>query len=397
MRIVHIITRLIRGGADENTVLTCNGQAAQGHDIHLIVGADYHEAMTGALDHRVTLHILPELVREVAPTKDAAALFKIRSLLRRIRPDIAHTHESKAGVLGRFAARMAGVPLIAHGVHILPFLGVSRASAAMYLALEKAAARCTDVYIDVSKGMRDTCLQHGLGTSANHVIAPSGMDTGKYRNAAPVDDWQSLLPAGAPDHERPIFVLISGTLEVRKRVGDLIAALAENPPASSNWVLLVAGDGSERARLETLVADLGLSNHVRFLGHCSNLERLMALADLCVHAAGNEGLPRTVIQYVLAGKPVVSPALPGIEQVVEPGHSGTLVGVNDLAALAIETGRMIDDAALRAQYAAAARQMDLSAWDVSSMLKAIDQAYAIARKPRHRNGDVQAAGPAGAR
>jgi len=372
MLIVHIITRFIRGGADENTLLTCNGQAELGHQVHLVAG-DHHPDMVKALDPRVTFHHFRSLVRAPRPLDDSRFYFQMKGFLKRLKPDIVHTHESKAGVLGRLAAKAARVPHIVHGVHILPFVGVGRAQAAVYLGLEKLAARTTHAFVDVSDGMRRLCLDNGLGTAANHHVVPSGMDTARFRNAVPLAR-DEIVPGRtvAPD---TVIGLISGTLEPRKRVTDLVAQLADKAP-DGNWLLLVAGTGAEEAALRTLVAQRGLGGKVVLLGHRGDLDRVIATADICLHAAANEGLPRVVVQYVLGARPVVSTALPGIERVVRPGLNGDLAPVESVEQVAALFLALAADPERRARYSEGAESLDLSGWDHHAMVAAIEQAYA---------------------
>lgn len=371
MRIVHVITRFIRGGADENTLLTCNGQAERGHDVFLVAG-DHHPSMAAALDPRIRFHHSKRLVRAPNPFLDAAFIAELTALLRKWRPEIVHTHESKAGILGRFAARIASVPTIVHGVHILPFVGVPRPVSAIYLALEKIAARTTHAYVDVSAGMRDLCLDEGLGTRLNHFVVPSGMDIAEYRNADPMP-LQELIGT-RPVREDVVVGLMSGTLEPRKRVAETVEALAHRG-RGGNWLLLIAGAGSQTAEITELIDRLGMSDQIVMLGHREDLSRIMARADICMHAARNEGLPRVVVQYVLAGKPVLATYLVGMDRVVQNGHNGTLVSPYDIGGLADAFIELADDAPQRSAFAAASRAADLSAWDRHAMVEAIEQVY----------------------
>jgi len=383
MRIVHIITRFIRGGADENTLLTCNGQAQLGHDVHLIAG-DHHPEMIDRLDPRVQWHHLPSLKRELSPFNDPLCLAQLSARLRRLAPDIVHTHESKAGILGRLAARLAGVSIIVHGVHILPFVNVSRPVALLYLALEKLAARSTDAYVSVSQEMQNICIAHGLGTPDIHMVAPSGMDLSSYRDAAPIA--RDTLVPGIALVENVTIGLIAGHLERRKRIADLINALGRSL-GGGDWVLLVAGEGPERDELSALIAQLGLGERVFLLGFRADLPRLLASVDFVVHAATNEGLPRVVVQAVLAGKPVVAPALPGIENVVVNGRNGLLAPVDSFERLAELTLEMAQSPTLRARFVAAARDIDLSPWETDAMVQKIETVYGNAlSRGRSRRG-----------
>lgn len=372
-RIIHVITRFIRGGADENTLLTCNGQAAQGHEVHLIAGS-HHPEMVASLDPRVHWHFLPSLVREPS-VQDIRCVFALRSMFRTLKPFIVHTHESKAGILGRLAARMARVPLIIHGVHILPFLNMTGPKCQLFLGMEKAVAPSTDAFLSVSEEMQRICIAENLGEPDRHFWVPSGMDTEQYRQADKLD-WATILPEGRSVAGRTVG-LIAGHLEKRKQIGELIEALASYRDRS-DWMLVVAGEGAEHAALQARTAKLGLTNHVIMLGFRKDLPNLLASADIVLHAAGNEGLPRVVVQATLAGRPVVTPALPGIDKVVTDQRNGLFCKIGDFPALAANFIALVDDPERRERMTAAAREVDLSPWGIDAMVTRISDAYEIA-------------------
>ncbi len=372
--VVHVITRFIRGGADENTLLTCNGLAARGHKVTLIYGRDHHPDMIARLDASVAPILLPSLVREVSPATDLRCLRDMRAMLRRLAADIVHTHESKAGIIGRLAAPRATARVV-HGVHILPFVNVSATKRLLYLALEKIAARRTDAYIDVSAGMRDECLAHGLGTPASHTVVPSGMDTAAFRNAVPAADIRQEADERAAG-ARATIALMLAAFEPRKRQAQLLRAVAPVLRNRPNLVLALAGDGPQRPEIMALATELGIAAQVMFPGHRDDAAAVIAAADVCLMASEREGLPRVIVQYALAGKPVIATALPGIAQVVTHGESGIVTPLDDLAALAGALESLAEDPARQAAMSAAARTRDLSAWDTDAMVDAIEACYA---------------------
>lgn len=385
LTVAHVITRFIKGGADENTLLTCNGQVQRGYDVHLILGDEHDADMLGKLSPGVKVHIIRNLVRRVDPWRDLMCLADLWVVFGRVRPNIVHTHESKAGVIGRLAAFLSGVETVVHGVHILPFVGVSGVSAQVFLLLEQIVARFTHAFVDVSAGMRDLCIENGLGNSTNHFVVASGMDLARYRNAPPISGWRDGFPEVADNEywkgREPRIALIAGTLEPRKRVLDLIRALLKYSPAG-DWLLLVAGDGTQKAEILDFINTQGIGHRVVLMGHCDQLENYIHLADVCVHAATNEGLPRVVVQYVLGARPVVATHLPGIERVISDRRNGDLVSLADIEALAERLLDLLNDRERRAAYSAHAKQIDLSAWDSDEMINGIDEAYRFARRSR---------------
>jgi glycosyltransferase involved in cell wall biosynthesis len=373
LKVVHIITRFVNGGADENTLLTCNHQAQAGHRVWLFYGPDFTERMMALLDPRVEARCIGSLAREVKIAKDLGAAFAIARLLRAIRPDIVHTHTSKAGIVGRLASLAAPRAKVVHGVHILPFTGVSLPKKIFYLLLEKLAALRTHAFIDVSEGMRDLCLENRLGRETTHHVICSGMDVEKFRRAPVAPDLiERLTREGAA---APIAIVYVAVMERRKRHEELLKAVAPVLAARSHIHLLLAGDGPERPVLAALIEKVGLAGQIHLLGFRDDAEAVIAASDICVFASEREGLPRAIVQYAIAGKPIVATALPGIELVVRDGVGGYVVAVDDFAGLAARLTQLSDDPALRRTMAASSAALDFSRWDARAMTTQIESVY----------------------
>lgn len=384
LHILHVITRLIRGGADENTLISCNAQAEQGHRVMLVYGQEWHQDMLDKLHPGVEAIPLPSLVRSLSLLDDVKATLAVRSLCRSRRPDIVHTHTSKAGFIGRAGAWMAGVPVIIHGVHILPFLNVGAVQRLIYLIAEKMLVPITDAYVDVSAGMRDEGLRHGLGTPENHVVVASGMDVALFRSAPPIanGEFPELLPAAVGSWDEAEIVLMAAAFEERKRQPAFIAVFARVAAARPRAVLLLAGAGPIQPEIEAAITAHGLEDRVRIIGFRSDIARWMRSASICVLSSEREGLPRVVVQYVLAGRPVVATYLPGVEAVVHEGRTGHLVpGVEDMAAPIIA---LLADDERRRQFAARASALDLSAWGADQMAAQLEALYQRAFRQRRR-------------
>jgi glycosyltransferase involved in cell wall biosynthesis len=372
MKIVHTITRFVRGGADENTLLTCNHQAEAGHEVTLIFGHENHHGILGQLHPAVRQVEIRSLTRSINPFKDLAATVEMTRVIRAIAPDIVHTHTSKAGIIGRVAAIIARVPVIVHGVHILPFLNVGAAAGLAYRSIEQVIARKTDYFIDVSEGMRVASIEHGVGTEQNHIVIPSGMQIAKFHDALPFSDEDLCRELGL--ESPPQFLIVcAAVLEARKRHVEFLDAFAKVVEAVPGAHLAVAGAGPLEDTIMARARGYGIANHVHLLGFRTDVERWMKSATLCTLASEREGLPRTVIQYVLCGRPVVATHLPGIEAMVETGVNGFIVPTPiDMAKPIID---ILRDPALRDRLAAASAARDLSPWDTLNMVKEIEKVY----------------------
>jgi len=371
-KIVHVITRFIDGGADENTLLTCNHQARAGDAVWLVHGAAVSRRMLDQLDPAVGALRLPSLVREISPLKDLAALVRLARLFRRIRPDVVHTHTSKAGIVGRLASLAVPRARVFHGVHILPFVAAPAPVRLVYIALERLAALRTRAFIDVSPEMRALCLKYRIGRPERHFVVPSGMEIARFRAAVPAPDLAALRARLGP---RAVLAGYLAALEPRKRHRALIEALAPVLAAEPDVHLALAGDGHERPAVEALVAERGLGTRVHVLGFRDDPERVIAACDFCLFASLREGLPRAVVQYAAAGKATLATSLPGIEIVLRDGENGYVVAPDDMAGLARRFAELARDAATRKAMAAASATLDLSDWEAAAMARRIEAIY----------------------
>jgi len=377
MRIIHVLTRFLRAGAEENTALTCNAQAAAGHAVWVVHGRDHDPRALALLDPRVQRICVPSLVAPLRPANDLAALAALAGLFRRLKADVVHTHQSKAGAIGRVAARIASTPRIVHGVHIVPFMDAPPAEAAVYRAIEKLAGRFTHAFIHVAPALRVACLEAGVGRPDRHFVAPSGMDVAAFRRDELPDDAADLR-APIPGREAsPRVVLMIASLERRKRHAAFLEAFRRVVDATPDVRLLLAGAGEEDAAIRAQVEALGLEDHVRLLGLRDDVPRLIRLADVGVLASAHEGLPRSVIQYVLGGLPVVTTELAGVAAVVRHGVNGYLTSTENVGDMAEPLIRLLDDAALRRRMGQASADMDLSDWAAERMCERIDEIYRL--------------------
>ncbi len=384
-RIAHIITRLINGGADGNTVYCCNAAARQGDEVVLLHGEVTQPEIIAKLDPRVRRIRVPGLVRALSPVSDIQALWHLTRTLRAFRPDIVHTHTSKGGIIGRVAARLAGVPVIVHGVHIVPFENAGRLQRLVYLAAERATAPITSAFIDVSAGMRDLCVAAGVGRPDQHYVVHSGFDLDRFCSARPPEDWRRLLRLEA--HEaRPPVLLMMAAFEPRKRHREFLEHFPKIAAEIPNVKLLLAGDGPLRPEIEDFINANNLDRQVILAGFRDDPERLIALADLCLLCSMREGLPRVVVQYLAGGKPCVAADLPGLDEVLRNGENGVVTPPNDLAALAEAAVVLLADRQKLAHLAAGAARTDLSAWDATAMCAEVAAIYEAYRSAAWRAG-----------
>lgn len=428
MRILHVSTRLILGGSQENTILSCEGQAMRGHEVHLAFGPIYGpegsmlervETFNRAhADNPISTHIVPHLVREVRPAADTRALRELRRLVRELRPDVVHTHSSKAGILGRVAAwregGSAGHVRVVHTIHGPPFMPVEGGAAArakvrlnnvLYTIAERFAAKRCHMIVSVADAMTRQFLSRRIGRHEQYVTVASGMETEPYLNAAASEDRASMR-ARLGLCEDDFVIGTVARLAQHKGHDDLLDALAGDLRAHPRWKLLWVGDGWWRDRLITKARSLGIA--VRPLDPAASspapptsespeqillaglvaperIPGLMRAMDVLAHPSYREGLPRTVPQALFAGVCPIAYDCDGTPEVVRDGETGFLVPTGDRAALRDAVRRAAADPAARAAMAARGRDECARRFDVGRMIDALERVYRgqSAGKERH--------------
>ena len=421
MRILHVSTRLILGGSQENTVLSCEGQARLGHEVHLAFGPIY--GPEGSLLERVerfrtgdgraiATHTVPSLVREVHPAKDRAAYRELVALIERLKPDIVHTHSSKAGILGRAAAYAVRArarrdpsprPGIVHTIHGPPFMPVEggvlarakgRAVNHAYTLAERFAARRSDVIVSVADAMTRQFLARGIGRAGQYVTVRSGMDVDQFlpdADAAKAAAERSARRAALGVEPGDVVIGTVARLAQHKGHDDLLDALAADLRAQPTWTLLWVGDGWWRERLVAKARGLGLS--VRELdrpGVASpprasviltglvppeRVPGLVRAMDVLAHPSYREGLPRTVPQALLAGVAPVAYDVDGTGEVCVDGKTGRLVRAGVLTALRAAVAALASDPAERTRLAAAGQALCREAFSAEGMVAGLEGVY----------------------
>lgn len=371
IRVLTAITRLELGGAQRVALHTAARLDRASFDAALAWGpGDVLDDEARELADVVAFEI-PDLVRPVAPHRDLRALAGLRRAIRDFRPDVVHTHSSKAGVLGRLAARREGVPVVVHTVHGFGFTPLQPAVKRIaYFAVERLAARWTDHFVTVSELNRRRGLELGLWGEAEATVIRAGVDLARFRN--PGDGAATRrrlgLPAGAP------LVVQIGNFKPQKAPLDFVRAAAAIAGERPEAVFVMVGDGRLRGPAERLAEELGLTGRIHFTGWFDDVPGLLASTAVSVLSSRHEGLPCSVVEALAAGVPVVATAVDGTPEVVRPGVNGELVAAGDPGALARAVLGLLADEDRRRQMAAAATD-GLEAFDRDHMVRQLEELY----------------------
>ena len=391
MRVTHIITRLVIGGAQENTLASMRGlQAKPGLEIKLIAGPtigsegslekEARKMFAGGKADRFTM--VPELVRPVHPLKDFIALHKLEKILREQRPDLVHTHSGKAGILGRLAAKRAGVPLIVHHIHGPSFGNFQGAFAnAVFTAAEKHAARVTDHFFCSAAAMTKLYLAAGIGKPSMFTRIFSGFELEPFLQAT--NDPALRKKLGLAENHFVIGKI--GRIFRLKGHADLLAAFAKILPQIPHARLLFVGDGALRGEMENQIRTRGLAGKVIFTGLVppGDVARHVGIMDCLAHLSYREALSRALPQALAAAKPVVAYDFDGADEVCLENETGFVVRTGDTDAAAEKLLVLATDAALREKFGARGRKFVRENFSVEKM---VDDQYTVYRQLAARCG-----------
>jgi len=382
--VMHVITRMDMGGSAQNTLLSCTGLAEK-YKTLLVFGASDESAMTGderktvekglrrAEEKGVGIVCVDFLVRRIDPLRDIAALFSLFRLMRKYRPDIVHTHTSKAGMLGRLAALAARIPHVVHTPHGHVFFGhFSPNAARIFFMAEKMIEPVTERFIALTKGEMSDYIRFSLTRPEKITVIHSGVDVARF-SALPSNPKGLRAALGIP--EDALVVGTAGWLLPIKGPDILMSAMERVCwPVRDDIFLVYAGKGEMEAELRNRACKSGFSGNVVFAGWRKDMHDVMAAFDIFVLPSRNEGMGRVIVEAMAAGKPVVASNVGGIPDLVKHGVNGFLVPKEDPEALGIAILKMAGDSGLRSAMGMAGKRI-APAWDVSHMLEKIDKIY----------------------
>jgi glycosyltransferase involved in cell wall biosynthesis len=350
MHVAHVITRMIIGGAQQNTLFTCEDQHRDfGDEVTLITGpaiGPEGSLMDQAREVGFRIIEIPELRRSIYPLMDWISYGQIIETLRELRPDIVHTHSSKAGIIGRYAAAKVGIPAV-HTIHGSSFhRGQSALAFNVYRQLERWAARKTDAFISVCDSLTDQYVDAGIAPRDKFTTVYSGMDVDPFLNPPRSRDETRKQLGLQPEHVAVAKVARLFHLKGHKFLIEAARAVIDRCP-DVRFVLI--GDGILREQFEQRISELGLSEHFILTGLVppEQIPELVNAADIVAHTSEWEGLARVLPQGLISGKPVVSYDVDGAREVVIPGETGYLLPVEEITGLADAICELAESSELR--------------------------------------------------
>ncbi len=336
IKVVHIITKLELGGAQQNTLYTVS-HLDKSKFIPILITGSEGLLVDDAKRLCIETHFLPSLVREINPVKDIQALFDIRRLLLRIKrsfqsPIIVHTHSSKAGIIGRWAAFFAGIPVVIHTFHGYGFNDYqSILKRWLFILLERLTAKITTRFIAVSKNNIEKGINAKIFSSDDVELIRSGIDISEFSDVK-IDKVKKKKELQV-ELDKPLVGMIA-CFKPQKAPLDFVKAAHLVCQKISDVRFVVAGDGELRPPMEELTNSLGLKDKIKLLGFRRDIPEIMKCLNVFVLTSLWEGLPRVILQALAAGIPVVATEVDGSSEVVKNGINGFLVKPGDVEGIA---------------------------------------------------------------
>ena len=372
IKVTHVLTQPELGGAQANTLYTVRNLDRREFAPSLITSPDGPLAGEMAAIPDAEVAFVPALVGPIRPVQDWRAGRELCRLLRAFRPDIVHTHSSKAGILGRWAASRTGVPMIVHTVHGFPFHDRQpRSLRRLYITLERAAARRTDRFVCVSRADIAKGERHGIFGRHQVTLIRSGIELSSCRRAHGQGKRiraELGLPADAP------LVGMVACFKPQKDPVTFVRVAARVRQAVPRARFLLVGDGSLRTAVERVRAEEGLQDALVLTGWRRDIPEIMDACDVMVLTSLHEGLPRVVPEAMACGRPMVATAVDGTPEAVAEGVTGYLFRPGDVDTAAERIIRLLGDpeAARRLGNEALGRAPE---FDIGEMVRRQEQMY----------------------
>jgi len=367
IKVVHIITLLELGGAQENTLYTCEHLDKNKFDVMLLCGKG---GILDAQTKNIRIYFVKELMREICPFYDLIAFIKIYKILKKEKPDIVHTHSSKAGIIGRWAAYYAKVPLIIHTFHGFGFNDEQNYFVRkIYILAERLTAKITDKLVAVSYENISKGLKNKIGNELQYTMIRSGIKLQDYQ----IDiDFEKKKKEFGLKNEHIVGMI--ACFKKQKAPLDFIktakSVCAEKPDAK----FILVGDGVLRKRIEAEIKKLNLEKNVILTGWRKDTNEIIKIFDVFVLTSLWEGLPRVIVESMSAGIPVVATYIDGTKEIVQEGLTGFVVHPHETEKMAERILRLLNNPDLRKKFSQAAKKR-VQEFDIDLMVSQQEKLY----------------------
>jgi glycosyltransferase involved in cell wall biosynthesis len=320
IKVCYIITKLELGGAQKTALHIAENINKNIFESFVIAGKG--GILDDEVEKKIKFYRIKHFIRDISPLRDLKSLFKIYSILKREKPDIVHTHSSKAGIIGRIAAKLAGIKIIIHTIHGYGFNETQKLFIKkFYIFLEKFCALFSDKLIIVTKEDIKKGLYYKIAKENKFVLIRAGIDTEFYKNFIQNPNFKETLGIGSNIR----IIVTIGAFKPQKNLKDFIKAAFLVASRFKDVMFLIVGDGQQRKELDTLIEKSKLKNKILMLGWRTDIVEILKASDIFVLTSLWEGLPCSIIEAMCCAKPVVANAVDGVKEIVVDGKNGFLV------------------------------------------------------------------------
>ena len=377
VKLAHLIARMGTGGAEENTCYTIQGLDKEKYNIDLIVGDEFGSDYEGIFkNEKITVIKIGGFIGSLHPLYDIVFFIKLISLFNRNKYDIIHTHGTKAGIIGRIAAKISGIPIIIHGLHGNATNAFSsKWLNALFLYFERLAGGFTDAHISVSSILSQNYLNKKIGKPEKYYTVRSGMDLSCFHKNK-MSDFNKTKKSLSITSADFVIGNIS-RLELLKGHTYLLKAFKKlkEEIKGKRIVLLIVGKGKEKDSISRDIKKLGLEDSVILNGYCNDIPDILSGMNLLVHTSSREGLPRVMVQAAAAGLPLVAFNVDGIPEIIKDGYNGFLVEPKNINQLVEKIKIYLNNPELIRTHGNNSKEMVKDRWTIDGMIKRTEEIY----------------------
>jgi glycosyltransferase involved in cell wall biosynthesis len=375
IKVLHLITLLEFGGAQGNTIHTVENLDPHFFETHLWAGkgAYWDTDVLKSLGGSGRLRFFRSLVRELNPLLDFLALVTLFRAIKRLQPTILHTHSSKAGILGRLAGRLAGVPILVHTFHGFGFNDRQKPwTRRLFVSLERWIAPWTTKLIFVSESNIETAKRTKIGRESQYELIRSGVPLNKLRATALTTDPSALREELGISAESTLVTTI-GAFKPQKNLDDFLLFAKQVRSLVPTTTFLIIGDGALRPALQRKTKELDLEKHVLMPGWRRDVPEILSISDVFVLTSLWEGLPRALVEAMALGVPPVCYRTDGINDLLE-GNEKLLVNQGDIGDMTQKVVELFKNREQRAMISDLVRKKITTAFDIDVM---VDQQHRL--------------------
>jgi glycosyltransferase involved in cell wall biosynthesis len=372
IRVLHIITNLPVGGAQDNTLLTVEKLDHMKYDVSLLCASEGRWLPRAQQIEDLNLTLVDELTRKIHPLLDLIAFWKIYCFMKNNNIHIVHTHSSKPGFLGRIAAQMAGVPIIIHTIHGFPFHDfMNPLLKNLLIRMERLLSKLSDRLVTVSTLNLEKATKLRLAERSKLVNIYSGIEFKKFDTK--VDREAKKRALGVSNGERVVGLV--GRLSAQKAPLDFVKAIPKVLKAREDVQFVMVGDGELRDEVLELSRKLGVDSKISLLGFREDVAEILPILDVYVLTSLWEGLGRSLTEAMYMARPVVATNVEGVPELVKNGETGILVEPKDVNSIADGIVSLLSDEREAQKLGQAAKNCITDSFSADVMVRQLEKVY----------------------